>query len=283
MMRSTIHAVSASDYWPLMIATSEARRQWFLRVYRGPLQRGRLRRRGRDRAEPARVRPQAQVRARRRGRPGPLGRGRHVPRHGPGAAVGDLGAAAGRSLRIGRRVDPTDRDNEEPAIEWLIKRYLGGFGPAARDRHRYLGGDADGSDHPDSRTDGSPSLSSPKTARILLDLKRMPLPDRRRPCPGAFPAGVGRDPPGPRPAEGGDRRGPPSDHLQHQDSRSRCRPSWSTGRWQEPGDTKATGVKLTPFDVDPEKMETRAGGGSRGSGGVPRLSGAEVVSGWRSA
>ncbi len=36
MMRATIHAVSASDYWPLMVATREGRRQWFLRVYRGP-------------------------------------------------------------------------------------------------------------------------------------------------------------------------------------------------------------------------------------------------------
>jgi hypothetical protein len=36
MMRSTIHVVSARDYWPLMVATDEARRQWFARVYRGP-------------------------------------------------------------------------------------------------------------------------------------------------------------------------------------------------------------------------------------------------------
>ena len=36
MMRSTIHVVSATDYWPLVVATDEARRQWFARVYRGP-------------------------------------------------------------------------------------------------------------------------------------------------------------------------------------------------------------------------------------------------------
>ena len=36
ILRFTIHVVSAADYWPFTVATRDARRQWFLRAYRGP-------------------------------------------------------------------------------------------------------------------------------------------------------------------------------------------------------------------------------------------------------
>ncbi|HUO46467.1 MAG TPA: crosslink repair DNA glycosylase YcaQ family protein, partial [Acidimicrobiia bacterium] len=42
MMRSTIHLVSAADYWPLTIAIRRARREWWLRVQPGKPDRGAL-------------------------------------------------------------------------------------------------------------------------------------------------------------------------------------------------------------------------------------------------
>jgi len=37
LMRATIHAVSAGDYWPLAVAVRQARREWALSVVRGEL------------------------------------------------------------------------------------------------------------------------------------------------------------------------------------------------------------------------------------------------------
>ena len=74
MMRSTIHVVSASDYWPLMVATRRRPPAVVRPGLPGPLQRGRLLAAAETVRQPARLRPQAQVGARRRGRQGPMGR-----------------------------------------------------------------------------------------------------------------------------------------------------------------------------------------------------------------
>src|ERR671914_734857 len=35
LMRATIHLVSRRDYWPFAVGVREARRRWWLRIYRG--------------------------------------------------------------------------------------------------------------------------------------------------------------------------------------------------------------------------------------------------------
>ena len=166
MMRSTIHAVSASDYWPLHgcdrgrpagNGSSGSTGALTARLISPP--RPRL---VRDLLASG---PKPRPRARRRGRPGPVDLGRHYL---------DLVRVPPSGTWDRRRADlyglaedwiPPTAMTTEAGIEWLIRRYLGGFGPAARDRHRYLGGAADGSDRPDSRADGSPPLSRLRTAR----------------------------------------------------------------------------------------------------------------------
>ena len=176
MMRATIHAVSASDYWPLMIATREARRQWFLRVYRGPY--------GDADFKAANQAVRALLKS------GPK----------PAAilieAVGrDLWKSVGIYLDLvrvppsgtwdQRRADlyglaedwiPPTEMTTEAGIEWLIRRYLGGFGPAAAaDIGTWAGVPVDRISSVLERMD----LNSfeAEDGRVLRDLKRALLPD----------------------------------------------------------------------------------------------------------
>jgi Winged helix DNA-binding domain len=132
LMRSTIHLVSAEDYWPLALAVRGARREWFLRAWKnGPTE--------------ARVKSAAR-KLRKALADGPL-------------RQRDIDQMFSRELRIGaslwvdmvrvppsgtwerRRADlyglaeewlgpPTVTVDE--GMELLVRRYLGAFGPASR-------------------------------------------------------------------------------------------------------------------------------------------------------
>ena len=128
MMRSTIHVVSARDYWPLMVATDEARRQWFARVYRGPY-------REEDFTAAAET-------VRRLLATGPKPRSVLVDAVGNDLWAGihlDMVRVPPSGTWERRRADlygladqwiPSTGISKEAGVEWLIRRYLGGFGPA---------------------------------------------------------------------------------------------------------------------------------------------------------
>ena len=272
MMRATIHVVSASDYWPLMIATREARRQWFLRVYRGPYGEADFTAANETVRDLLTSGPKPAADSRGRGRPGPVELGRHLPRHGPGAAVGDLGPAAGRPLRVGRGLDPTDRDNDGGRHRVVDQPLSGWFWSGRRDRHRYLGGVAYGSDRPGSRADGSPPLQA-EDGKVLLDLKRVPLPDAEVTAPVRFlPVWDAillvhaR-----RKAVIAEEHRPIIFNTKTPQSMPTFMVDGSVaGTWRYEGGR----VKLEPVRADPEKVETRVGGRSQSPGRVPCLSSA---------
>ncbi|HUP16705.1 MAG TPA: winged helix DNA-binding domain-containing protein [Acidimicrobiia bacterium] len=183
MMRSTIHVVSASDYWPLMVATDEARRQWFARVYRGPY------------SEEDFAAASETVRDL-------LGSGPQ-PRSVLVDAIGnDLWAGIHLDMvRVPpsgtwerRRADlyglaehwiPRPAIAMDAALEVLIRRYLGGFGPAvATDIGTWAGMHVDRILPTLERMDLRHFHA--EDGKVLVDIKRMPLPDADVAAPVRF-------------------------------------------------------------------------------------------------
>jgi hypothetical protein len=181
LMRATIHLVARRDFWPFAVATADARRRSWLASRRGiaaadmeaaaelvreRLARGPLHRRELDELV---------------GRERALGVGQwvHLVRVPPsgtwehrradlfGAAEDWIGPPA---------VTPPE------GVEHLVRRYLGGFGPASRrDVEQFTGL---------HRRELAPALESLPLRRFrseqgdeLLDLPRAPLPDPETPAP----------------------------------------------------------------------------------------------------
>jgi len=186
LLRSTIHLVSAADYWPFAMAVHQTRRAWFLRAVRDA--------------------PPAEELAERAGRLRTLlAGGAHLRRaelerqFGP-RAVAELGMfldlvrvpPSGTWER--RRADlfaaaldwlgdPTC--DAEAGLELIVRRYLGGFGPATRAEV------ADWAGLPAATV--TPVLDRIATRRFrteagadLFDLPRAPLPDPDTPAPVRF-------------------------------------------------------------------------------------------------
>jgi hypothetical protein len=136
LMRATIHTVSAADYWPMAIAIRRSRREWYDRVWRSALA-------GHDMAAAVRI-----VRRELRSGPRPardlksaLGAAGlptraftfvgvwvdlvRVPPSGTwGRRRADLYALAEDWLTVPAGID------EASGLDLLVRRYLGGFGPA---------------------------------------------------------------------------------------------------------------------------------------------------------
>jgi DNA glycosylase AlkZ-like len=185
LMRSTIHLVSARDYWPLSAAVRSGRQEWWLRTRReGPS--------AREIAAGAR-------RLRRRLADGPL-RAAEIDQL--------LGKPVARAVGLWLelvRVPPSGTwerrraDLYAAAEEWLgpaevtpkkgldhlVRRYLGGFGPSsAREIAGFAGVPP---------TDIDPALDRLRLRRFrgedgedLFDLPRAPLPDPETPAPPRF-------------------------------------------------------------------------------------------------
>ena len=185
LMRVTIHIVSARDYWPFALAIRDGRRKWWLRVHRG-------------RADEAAVEAAA-ARVRALLADGPRPR-KELDRlldaqtwSGAGLWV-DLVRVPPSGTWERRRADlyglaeqwlgpPTT--GPEEALEHLVRRYLGGFGPAARaDIAGWAGLPV---------SDLAPALERMSLRRFrdeagteLLDLPRAPLPGAATPAPVRF-------------------------------------------------------------------------------------------------
>lgn len=187
LMRSTIHLVSARDYWPFAVAIRHARREWWIKSHKaGPT---------------AREMADAAERLRRRLQNGPLRRAEVDELVGEGAVgVGGVGMwldlvrvpPSGTWER--RRADlyaaaegwlgAPDVSVDE-AREHLVRRYLGGFGPASRnDIADWAGLPLD---------EVAAALDRLRVRRFrddvgteLVDLPRAPLPDPDTPAPVRF-------------------------------------------------------------------------------------------------
>ena len=173
MMRSTIHVVSASDYWPFMVATDEARRQWFARVYRGPYREADFA------AATETVRALLAT--------GPQPRSVLVDAIGSDLWAGvhlDLVRVPPSGTWDRRRADifgladqwitPTGVA-KEASVEWLIRRYLGGFGPArAADIGTWAGMPIDSIIPALERMDLRRFQA--EDGKEMVDIKGMPLP-----------------------------------------------------------------------------------------------------------
>jgi hypothetical protein len=183
LMRMTIHLVSARDYWPFAVGVRQARRESWLK---GP--------RGRDVSGAA-------ERLRRRLATGPMDQpavdevlgGDPAVRNGVGLYV-DLVRVPPSGTWDRRRADiyasaeqwlgPSDLTPKE-GVELLVRRYLGGFGPAP------LGDIANWAGLPLSVV--TPALERLNLRRFrsetggeLVDLPRAPLPDPETPAPVRF-------------------------------------------------------------------------------------------------
>jgi hypothetical protein len=187
LMRSTIHLVSARDYWPFAIATRSVRRDWWLKSHKdGPS--------AREMADAAR-------RLRRRLRDGPLTRAEVDALVGAGAVgvggVGmwlDLVRAPPSGTWERRRADLYAAAEDwlgphgveaDAARELLVRRYLGGFGPASRNDI------ADWAGLP--LKDVAAVLARMRLRRFrdgagteLVDLPRAPIPDPDTSAPVRF-------------------------------------------------------------------------------------------------
>ena len=197
MMRSTIHLVSRADYWPLQVASRDARRRWWERVH--------------PKADPKAMRASAK-KLRRFLADGPrrrkeieelLGRGVY---YGAGRSEA-LQCTGEHALGIGAYIDlvrvPPSGTWEQrradlyalaedwvgppeieyaAALEHLIRRYLGAFGPAPRNDI------ADWAGIPAAEiAKGLERLRlrrfRDEAGRELLDVPRAPLPEADAPAP----------------------------------------------------------------------------------------------------
>jgi hypothetical protein len=186
LMRSTIHLVSAADYWPLAVAVRQARRAWWLAATRREVTATemevaaeRLRAALADGATLRRKEIDALI-----GKPAARGANLWV----------DLVRAPPSGTWEHRRADlyalaadwlaPTDITREE-AVERFVRHYLGAFGPAtAKDVVSFSGLPA---------AELAPALERLAVRRFrsedgepLLDLPRAPLPDPETPAPVRF-------------------------------------------------------------------------------------------------
>lgn len=191
LMRVTIHTVSAADYWPMAIAVRRARQAWWLRAWR-------------SQAEAIDVEAAAAA-LRETLADGPLRerdlRERMAARGVPPEASGraglwvDLVRVPPSGTWERRRADlygladdwlpPPAAIDEREAIVHLVRRYLGGFGPAtAADISSFTGIGV---------TALRPALAALELRRFrdeggrgLLDLPDAPLPDPDTPAPVRF-------------------------------------------------------------------------------------------------
>jgi hypothetical protein len=182
LMRSTIHLVSARDYWPLAVAVDLPRRAWWLKVNRDGLG-------ARDISAAARtLRPRlADATLRRteieelvgKAAAAAVGHWLHMVRVPPSGTWerrrADLYALAEDWL------GPAEVAHDD-AVDHAVRRYLGGFGPAT------LGEIANWAGVPPGTV--APALQRLRLRRFasedgdeLVDLPRAPLPDPETPAP----------------------------------------------------------------------------------------------------
>ena len=186
LMRSTIHVVSARDWWPFAAGVGPSREQWWVRAHRQQASEAELRTAGaRLRAELAgRVWHRKELDELLRSHGSSIWQGAWVPL----VRVPPSGTWERRRADLFRLaeewVGPSDAD-EEAGLEHLLRRYLGGFGPAR------LADAADWAGVPVTKL--KPAAERLQLRRFrdeqgkeLLDLPRAPLPSAETPAPVRF-------------------------------------------------------------------------------------------------
>jgi Winged helix DNA-binding domain len=185
LLRSTIHLVSAADYWPLAVAVGPGRREWWVRAHRG--------RPTADEVEAA----AAVVKSRLAGEVRPraeLIEGMDTATFNGVGMWLDLVRVPPSGTWEHRRADVYAAAEDwlgppgvsaDDAMDLLVRRYLAGFGPATRTEI------ADWAGLPVVMI--APALERLKLRRFraeddaeLLDLPRAPLPDAETPAPVRF-------------------------------------------------------------------------------------------------
>ncbi len=185
LLRSTIHLVSRRDFWPLALAVRDARRRWWLRASRRPPSAAEMAVRA-DRLRDA-------LRA------GPLPRAEVEPIAGRGLLGGialwiDLVRVPPSGTWERRRADlfaaaedwigPAEATAADGAA-LLVRRYLGGFGPATR--HDVASFTGLGLRELDAVLAGMRLRRERDEAGAeLLDVPRAPRPDPRVPAPARY-------------------------------------------------------------------------------------------------
>ena len=191
LMRATIHTVSAADYWPMTVGQRRVRREWFSNVGRGAIA--------------ALDMDAAAAATREELADGPLRMNdltdRLVARGFDAQAakwVGmwvDLVRVPPSGTWERRRADlygladvwlPPSRDvTEDEGIELLIRRYLGGFGPAPlKDVASWMGLNVGQMKHVADRMELRDVRD--EAGKRLFDLPDAPLPDADTPAPPRF-------------------------------------------------------------------------------------------------
>jgi Winged helix DNA-binding domain len=187
IMRTTIHLVSPRDYWPFTVAIRETRNKHWLKAHSGRIDPRKLA------AAAKRLRPQLAKGPMRQAEVDEFLAGDAATRNGVGVLL-DLVRVPPSGTWDRRRADiyalaedwvgPENVDPDD-ALDLLIRRYLGGFGPAARKEIADWAG-------------LSPKEIAPALERIelrtfkdengkeLVDLPRAPLPDPETPAPVRF-------------------------------------------------------------------------------------------------
>ena len=246
LMRSTIHLVSARDYWPLALAVERPRREWWLKVNRDGLG-------ARDMSAAARrLRPRlagrhAAARARSRSVVGKrqaagIGHWLHLVRAPPSGTWerrrADLYALAEDWL------GPAEMDHDE-AVDHTVRRYLGGFGPATLAEIANWAGVPAGHGGAGARAPAAAPLRAPRTARSwsTSPARRCPTPRRRRPS-GCW--GPGTRSCSPTPAAPRSSPSAIATACSTCACRSRCPPSSSTARSRARGATRTVASPSTP-------------------------------------
>ncbi|HEY6775548.1 MAG TPA: winged helix DNA-binding domain-containing protein [Thermoleophilaceae bacterium] len=184
LLRSTIHLVSARDYWPFAIGVRKARREWWLRIH----------------SEGSREIAAAAARMRRRLADGPASRAELVESlstnlfNGAGlwldmVRVPPSGTWERRRADIYAAADdwlgPSGGVTQEDGIELLVTRYLGGFGPGRPvDVAAWAGLPVQAVSSALDRR--SLRRFRDEQGQLLVDLPRAPLPDPDTPAPVRF-------------------------------------------------------------------------------------------------
>jgi hypothetical protein len=185
LMRSTIHLVAARDYWPFALAVRDGRRRWWLRTH------------GDAGGEPEMV--AAALRLRARLADGPMRRAEVEQLVGKRLFNGvglwlDMVRVPPSGTWERRRADlyaaaedwlGPPRVSRDDAIDHLVKRYLGGFGPASRGDVASFAGIPVG--------ELAPAFERLRLRRFqteegeeLIDLPRAPIPAGDAPAPVRF-------------------------------------------------------------------------------------------------
>ena len=183
LMRGTIHLVSKRDFWPLAVAIRRAQRDWWLRVRRPPPKVSELEDAAEEPLAPggrsAMQKELAKIAGRRWGMVGPWLELVRVP---------PSGTWEQRRARLFQTaetwVGPASASPDD-ALDHLVRRYLGAFGPAsAADIATWAGL---------KPRDLAPALERVRLRRFrdeqgkeLLDLPGAPLPDPETAAPVRF-------------------------------------------------------------------------------------------------